>query len=1297
MVDSGAARSLIKESVLRQLDLVIEKTNVKLNDVLGEPIEIIGSVWTEIKMESLELPMRLIIVKDLAIKPDIVLGVDFLDKFQVTVKFSKDSRKMIIHDVMIDPLLMNSGMRMMCSVPQELTNVRGIEQRRGTNRARKIRVVADREQLIPAFSYKTIQVKAKRRLPEKCLIHFIPTTSNSNYQGVEMVNEACKGKFSIIILNRNGQAVTITKSTFMGYLEIVWEDQDIMAEEVVQMSAILQTDDGQSVEQKGIKERTREEKLRILLAQARKHALAGTSEYEELKGIITDFLDTFSLDDEPLSVTGTVFHSIEIEKGRPIFTRPYRIAEKYREEVRTEIQNMLKRNIIRPSHSPWCSPLVVVPKKDTGQIRLVVDFRKINELVKRDQHPIPVIERILTQLRGSKYFTKLDLAQGFHQIPLDEKSKEITAFSTEDAIYEYQTMPMGLANSPATFSRLMNMVFWEEIGHSVQVYLDDILIPGRTFTEHIANIRTALTKLKAHNLKVRYSKCDFFAKEVQYLGHMINSEGIKPVHDKLEAIRNYPVPRTAKEVLRFLGMCGYYRRFVRQYSKIVRPLYELTKSVNEFEWTETAHRVFETLKDKMCSAGILVYPDFKKKFIIYTDASDTGVGGVISQKDSNNHERVVAYYSRTLTAAEKNYSVTEKEALGIVSVLRKYRWLLVGFQVEVRTDHQPLTFLFREGPQPNGRLARWALLLQEYQLKVTYVQGLANKVADALSRTGVRDTDDEVASIDAIQSTKVDAGKKPADSEELAVVIEWSVEELKSEQRKHPVWGQVIRYLKGRATTGSLGRKIRVQEFHLDENGILYRMVENFRGRDHQKRQTVLTDKFIQKALHLCHALPEIGHGGIALTTERVKENFYWIGIGPDVINYVTHCDSCQRNKPYKVPKAPLLRHSEVTSPFQRVHVDLQGPLVKTDKGNKYILVAVDALTRYSEIVPLPNKEARTVAQGIVEQIFLRHGRCEKLVSDMGTEFLNQILKEVCNLLRVDQCPVAPMHPSSNGLVEHANGRIKTMLRHFVADNQKNWDEFLPYIQMAVNSSYNRAIGDSAHYMLYHTDPVLPYDTFVRQEPILFYNIDDYKTEVSRRAQIAFNLAQIHLHQAARENEMYRLRRSTLRMMKVGDRVFMRNTPKPGLSRKLQALWQGPYRVMEVKSPVIFKIRNVASGKSRMVHLDNIRRIEEIRGQGEDLFPTDVLEGSKDSKTLGMDHHEFCLEDSEETEEIIEEKDDLDQGSHEDITASDIGRSETNGLSLDGRLTIASRGQGSTGGCKTRRHSYNLRPRGPRV
>jgi hypothetical protein len=463
-------------------------------------------------------------------------------------------------------------------------------------------------------------------------------------------------------------------------------------------------------------------------------------EGKKMGELLERYKDSFYREgNEILGRTNIIEHEIKIEEGkRPIKQRAYSIFDpKKLEYQKQHIEELLKEGIIRKSKSPWASP-VVLAKKKGGKFRFCGDFRKVNGVTIKDSYPLPVIDDLLRRLGNAKHFTSLDLDRGFLQVALKEEDKQKTAIITQRGLFEYNVMPFGLTNAPGTFQRLMDEVLREIIDEYAAVYIDDIVIYSNTFEEHLQHVEEVLRRLKEANLIVKLEKCTFNQEETRLLGHIVGRNGIKTDPEKIEKVKNYPRPTNLRELRGAIGLFTYYRKFVPEFAKIARPLHELSRKDVKFEWKEKQEKAFETLKKKLTEAPILANPDFTKPFELTTDASGGGLGIILSQRDEENKERVIAYGSRALKPSEMNYAATELEMLAVYWGINHFEKYLMIKPFIVLTDHSALKAL-QNTIKPKGKRARWIMDLQQYNFTIKHRSGKSNRNADALSRAFKKD------------------------------------------------------------------------------------------------------------------------------------------------------------------------------------------------------------------------------------------------------------------------------------------------------------------------------------------------------------------------------------------------------------------------------------------------------------------------------------------------------------------------------------------------------------------------------
>jgi hypothetical protein len=453
---------------------------------------------------------------------------------------------------------------------------------------------------------------------------------------------------------------------------------------------------------------------------------------EKFKDFMKQYKDLFIWKENQFGKTSVIKHNIDTGDASPIKQRFYRTSFQNQEFIKQEIQRLLGSGLIQPSKSQWTSPVVVVEKKN-GKKRLCVDYRKLNSVTKKDSYPLPRIDDMLDTLTGSQWFTSLDLSSGFWQVEMEEKDREKTTFITRFGTFEFTVMPFGLCNAPATFQRLMDTVLRDILWQNVVVYVDDINIGSKTFDEHLLHLEQVFLRLRQSGLKLSPEKCFFFEKKLPVLGYVIGREGIQTDPEKVAAIKGFPIPKDLTQLRGFIALASYYRKFIKGFSTIVEPLNRLLKKNVSYRWTTDQQKAFENLKDCLTSPPILAYPDLDKPYILYTDASTYALGAILSQKGDDKKERVIAYASRTLNKHEQNYSITELECLAVIWSIKYFHHYLHGRKFVVVTDHATLVYL-KNMKNPVGKLGRWLMTLNGYNMEILNRPGKSHTNVDTLSR-----------------------------------------------------------------------------------------------------------------------------------------------------------------------------------------------------------------------------------------------------------------------------------------------------------------------------------------------------------------------------------------------------------------------------------------------------------------------------------------------------------------------------------------------------------------------------------
>ena len=658
--------------------------------------------------------------------------------------------------------------------------------------------------------------------------------------------------------------------------------------------------------------------------------------------VVRDFPDVFPEELPGIPLEREVDLAIEIVPGTvPMFRAPYRMAPKELKELKSQFQEILDKGFIRPSVSPWGAPVLFVKKKD-GTLRMCIDYRQINKVTVKNKYPLLRIEDLFDQLKGAGVFSKIDLRSGYYQLRVKEVDVPKTAFRTRYGHYEFLVMPFGFTNAPAAFMDLMNRVFQPYLDQFVVVFIDDILIYARDEQEHEQHLKIVLQTLREKKLYAKLSKCDFWLKEVSFLGHIVSAEGIRVDLAKIEVVVNWKPPRSVTEVRSFLGLAGYYRRFVKGFSIIASPLTRLLRKGVKFEWTDKCQDSFEQLKEMLVEAPVLTQPTTGKEYTMYSDASGISLGCVLMQDG-----KVVAYASRQLKPHEQNYPTHDLELAAVVFALKIWRHYLYGGKCRIYTDHKSLKYLLTQ-KELNLRQRRWLELFKDYDCIIDYHPGKANVVADALSRRTV-----------AAMSLQYSEWRLAEDGAILAQL------------EPQPVLKQVI--IDAQKNDVELQKKLQTvrdddkSDFLLKEAGSLY----------FQKRLCVPDNKELKKKLLFeAHNTVFTMHPGGNKMYQDLKQFYWWKGMKRDVTEYVSKCLTCQQVKAeHQVPTGLFNPLSIPQWKWDNITMDFVSGFPLTQQKHDSVWVIIDRLTKSAHFIPVRiDYTMDRLAELYVEDIVRLHG-----------------------------------------------------------------------------------------------------------------------------------------------------------------------------------------------------------------------------------------------------------------------------------------------------------------------------------
>jgi len=929
----------------------------------------------------------------------------------------------------------------------------------------------------------------------------------------------------------------------------------------------------------------------------------------------------FACHDFDLGEFSTIMHRIDTGDAAPMRHGLRRTPLGFQDEEEAHLKQMLDNGVIQPSASEWAAAPVIVRKKD-GKYRYCVDYRSLNQVTRRDSYPLPLIEECLDALVDNRFFSTLDMASGYWQILIDPADRHKTAFITKYGLFEHVRLAMGLCNAPATYQRIMTYVLQDMLWKNVLVYLDDIIVLGRTFEEHRQALESVFLKFREHRLKFKPKKCELFRTEVDFLGRRVGRHGISIPEAKVKCVVEWPIPTTKTELESFLGFINYHRDFIPNLAEHASSLYYLARDtrVNDrLEWSADHQQAFDNLISAMVSAPVLAYPDPTGAFILDVDASDVAIGAELSQIQDD-QERVVAYASQSLSSTQRKYCTTRKELLALVTFMNHFRFYLLGRHFLVRTDHNSLTWLMRF-KNLEGQLARWLEAISQFDFRILHRSGKDHTNADGLSRITCEecpyykvgkavedlpcggcsyctkmhhqwerfdDFVDDVLPLMVRQVAAVTATDQPTSD------IDWE-----EEQRNDPELSLVLRWIRDSEEPGDvlyLQSAAVKQLWRLKgqlelRNGILHYQWVDPSGV--VRRSLLVTPQRLRsEIIKTAHENVCSGHPGPEKTLHLIRQQYFWIGMSTDVKVHVQSCDKCHRNKKINYTPRSHLKKFHAGEPMERVHIDILGPLTETSAGNKYILVMVDQFTKWVELKALPEQSAETVARVFVEEFVCRMGCALEVFSDQGRNFESRLFQDMCSLLQMAKARTTPYRPSSNGQVERMNREILTKLRIHIDGHQRVWDRYLPFVAMAMRATVNRSTGFTPNLMMLGREVTLPVD--------LLANIPTDDDEDRDEAEYVQQLRQyLHdVHTCAREKlgtALHSRKRSYDRKIHVdaydvGDLVYILNSAgTKGQSRKLQPIYTGPYLIIKQISEILFVITD-SRGRNRVLHHDRLRR-----------------------------------------------------------------------------------------------------------
>lgn len=938
-------------------------------------------------------------------------------------------------------------------------------------------------------------------------------------------------------------------------------------------------------------------------------------EQVEARGLLTRYQDVFSTHDGDLGCTRLISHDIPLLDEAPVRQRHRRIPPSDYDAVKAHINQLLESEVIRESSSPYASPIVLARKKD-GSLRMCVDYRLLNSKTRKDSFPLPRIEESLDALAGAQWFSTLDLASGYNQVPVSERDRPKTAFCTPFGLFEWNRMPFGLCNAPSTFQRLMQRMFGDRQCESLLLYLDDIIVFSSSIQQHLQRLEAVLARLHTEGLKAKLEKCAFFRRRVNYLGHVISHEGVATDPAKIDAVASWKRPSHVSELRSFLGFAGYYRRFVEGFSKLAGPLHKLVADLSNGKgkrragqdlgaaWTGQCEDSFEALKARLVSAPVLAYADFSRPFILEVDASHCGLGAVLSQ-EQDGAVRPVAYASRGLRPTERNmsnYSSMKLEFLALKwAMTEKFREYLLGQRCVVFTDNNPLSYL--HSAKLGATEHRWAAQLAAFDFEIKYRSGRSNKNADALSRQYMSGASlGEYVLPGSVVPTDLQLAQalssEPATQCSMSVFPQRSAQEIRTLQEADPALGSLLVFWR-RGTRPTPKERLvaskRVMGFvqHwsrlVEREGVLYRRVFRPDGKE-EFLQVLLPSALQTETLQQLHQ--DHGHQGVERTFELVRLRCFWPGLLADIQEWCRKCERCQVAKDSGPASHSFMGHLLASRPNEVVAIDFT-QLELTSNGVENVLVITDVFSKYTQAVPTRDQRAQTVAQVLLHEWFYRFGVPSRIHSDQGRSFENGLIRQLCELYGVAKSRTTPYHPAGNGQCERFNRTLHNLLRTIPTTRKHDWASCLPQVVYCYNTTPHPTTGESPYFLMFGREPTLPIDFLLGRVPDpVPGTVQNWILEHQTRLRLAFQGVRDRLVAAAdRRKDRHDCRVQEV-PLREGQLVYMRDHSVRG-RHKIQDHWSSDsYQVLRAptENGAVYTIAPVHNlQKTRNVHRDQLK------------------------------------------------------------------------------------------------------------
>ena len=1193
LVDTGAVYSLCSKDVVPS-DAVISPTPIQLKGVTGTPLSIVGSVTLSVRFGKVLKQVQLIVVNELS--HQVILGRDFMSATDSEISFKnltltingeelpliKAARKTSKH-----VLLAKSTMSIK---PHTVAVIKCNLVRQKHN---------NRKQRTQAYTSTTGIVHPQLK----------NVSSSSGFYNSK------RGTLEILVCNDSESEVMVHRNTKVGTFESVSDSFVGNINNCLRSHSRSKSNDNTSNVIDPPTERWAGQHIDRLFKLLKLDELAHLTaeQIAQVKSLVSEFKEIFSEGENDIGCTDMMEQNIVLDTHVPIRAKYRNIPLAHRQAAEQEVKRLLDLGVIQYSESPYHSPSFLQRKPD-GSFRILTDFRLLNSHVVRSFQSVPSVEMMSSCWKGCKYYSKMDFIKGFYQCKLSPESRKYTATCIPGvAFFEYCKTPLGLSSSPGFFQSLVQRMMAGLKFSQVVAYLDDLLSGSPTFEGMLTNLRLIFERILDSKMLLSPKKVELFKTKLNFLGVTLSEAGVSVCADKLDAVHKMLPPKNAKGIKTFLGMTGFFRKFIKNYAKIAAPLTSLLKKDANFHWGHDQQVAWETLKHELSVAPTLMHPDVSKRFTLMTDSSSYAIGSILLQKDEKGNLHPVSFASKVLTDAEQKWSIVQKELFSLKYFCEKFKTYLINQEFDVIVDNAALLHLDSFKHSDNKRLWRWFETLQNYKFKITLTPSKCNP-SDGPSRL-VQSGDPDIDCLPEKAEVTVHEVTEDAESKilnEVSELVPWGHESIKSAQRTDATMSTVIKWVEAGNRPESSRELSPDEKTYFNSfnrlslvNGVLHRSWDDLKSNS-AIPLLCIPASLQEKTIELCHAIPMSGHYGKDKTIAKLTSRFYFPKLRDKVALYIDNCHPClKKARNRKTPRAPL-RPFVASYPNDVLQIDIIESLPSVN-GYHAILTMVDRFTMFAEAIPLRSTTVDVVARAVLNKYISRHGIPTAIHSDRGgSVHTADLIKALYKLMGIEKTVTTSYRPQSNGGCERFNGTLKGLLWAYCQDNPKNWLNCLDQVLFAYRTTVHSATGYSPFFLRYGTHPRLPVDLITGSPPPDLENSaqNKYARDLYYKLYNVYTFVRDHLKSKQISMKKQFDRTAHVVRYNVGDFVYVWKPAPAGCDhRKFYDHYKGPYKIVSKVTEYTYKIE-LSPNKHDIVHMEKLRLGKQPSQNSEPLFST---------------------------------------------------------------------------------------------